>query len=104
MINVELFGWAHLAIAAAVGMLLFLIFTPTFSESWMRRILWEVRIGRKSWAENFWIWTAQRLPRSLVLWTTIRLMNHGTTGKWGETQIPEVRAVTLLKRWDEPNV
>lgn len=44
------------------------------------------------------------LPRWLVEQAVIRAIVHGTQGKYGTTIVPEVRAMTILKRWETPNV
>jgi hypothetical protein len=46
---------------------------------------------------------AWALPRWLVRFAAIRLIAHGTTGVWGNTNVTDVRAMTVLKRWDENN-
>lgn len=48
-------------------------------------------------------WLADRLPEKLIYFATIRLMAHGTVGKYGHTNVSSVRAMTLLKRWEKDN-
>lgn len=43
---------------------------------------------------------AWRLPRWLVYWATIRLGAEATTGRYGDTVVPELRFMEALKRWD----
>lgn len=49
--------------------------------------------------EVFYKWFVYKLPKELVYYCTIRLMAYGTTGKYSNTNVGNVRAITLLKRW-----
>lgn len=51
--------------------------------------------------EAFWWWLAYRVPRPLVYFAAIRLGAEGTTGKWGNTVVPEARFVDLIGRWEK---
>lgn len=51
--------------------------------------------------ERFYKWLAWKLPRELILWATIRLVAHATTGKFGDTVVPELTATDAIKRWDD---
>lgn len=48
-----------------------------------------------------WPKLANFLPRQLVYFAAIRLIAHGTTGKYGATVVPDLRAMEALKRWGE---
>jgi len=48
---------------------------------------------------KFWQWLAQRLPKRLVYSASIRLISHATTGKYGNTVVPQLTAVEALERW-----
>lgn len=50
--------------------------------------------------EKFYRWLAHKLPKSLVYHCTIRLMAYGTSGEYYRTNVSSVRAMTLLKRWE----
>ena len=50
--------------------------------------------------ELFWRWVAWRLPKSLVMWSYIRVGAHATTGQYGDTVVPELSMMDALKRWD----
>lgn len=41
------------------------------------------------------------LPRKLVMWCYIRVAAHATTGKYGNTVVPELGMMDALKRWDD---
>jgi hypothetical protein len=43
---------------------------------------------------------AWKLPHWLVMWASVRLIAHATTGKHGHTVVPELTAVDALKRWE----
>ena len=45
-------------------------------------------------------WIAFHLPKCLVYWATIRLIAYATTGKYGNTVVPELTAMDALKRWE----
>jgi len=58
----------------------------------MKVFLYEIR-------NSFYEWVANRLPKKLVYYATIRLGVNGTTGKYSNTNVPSVRFMTILKRW-----
>ncbi len=65
---------------------------------WFRFRLWlELRLPT---AEKFWIWVAWKLPRPLAYWCSIRVGVHATTGPYGDTVVPELPMMDMLKRWD----
>lgn len=51
--------------------------------------------------KEFWPWLANRLPRRLVSACFIRVMAYATTGKYGNTVVPDLRGMEALKRWEE---
>lgn len=44
-----------------------------------------------------------KLPRYLIMWCYIRVVAHATTGNFGNTIVPEISAMDVLKRWDINN-
>lgn len=50
--------------------------------------------------EKFVLWLAWKLPRYLVMWCTIRVFAHATTGEYSNTVVPELSAMDALKRWE----
>jgi len=56
---------------------------------------------RSKMKERVWMWIAWKLPRKLVMWTTIRLIAYATSGEFGNTIVPELSAMDAVKRWDE---
>lgn len=54
-------------------------------------------------SEKLLLWFVWKLPRKLVMWCYCRVGAHATTGKFGNTLVPEITMMEALKRWDEPN-
>lgn len=44
-------------------------------------------------------WLAWRLPRRVVMWATVRVGAHATTGQYGKTVVPELTFTDALSRW-----
>jgi hypothetical protein len=68
------------------------------------------KIGFKLYMAKLWLarlpdracrWLAFKLPRRLVLWSTIRLGAHATTGKYGATVVPELGFMEAVDRWSK---
>ena len=58
-----------------------------------------VKLRLKLFRLWFWRWTAFHLPRPVIYWAAIRLGAEVTTGKWGDTVVPELRFMQALERW-----
>lgn len=43
---------------------------------------------------------ANRLPRRVVYWATIRVGVHATTGPWSDCEVPGVTLPEILTRWE----
>lgn len=41
------------------------------------------------------------LPKQLVKWCFVRVTAHATTGKYGDTVVPELTAMDALSRWNK---
>jgi hypothetical protein len=52
--------------------------------------------------DAMWMWIAHRLPRRLVYWSYIRVGVKATTGRYGNTVVPEIEMMEALRRWDAP--
>ena len=52
---------------------------------------------------TFYKWLADRLPKKLVYFTTIRLLIFATTGEYSNTNTESIRAITTLRRWKKTN-
>lgn len=48
------------------------------------------------------LWAAGLLPHWLVMWASIRLISHATTGKYGDTDPGKLSVMDALKRWEQP--
>ena len=59
------------------------------------------RYTLSKWKERAWIWIVWRLPKTLIMWATIRLVAHATTGQYDTTIVPELSAMNALKRWHD---
>ena len=63
-----------------------------------------IRERCKRIAEAFWSKLASWMPRRLVYYCTIRLLVHATTGKYGNTVVPDLAAMDALERWHDEAV
>ena len=62
--------------------------------------LWILRAHyKRQTEERFFLWFVWKLPRSLIMWASIRLIAHATTGQYGNTVVPELTAMDALERW-----
>jgi hypothetical protein len=64
------------------------------------------RVEAKYWyverpAHKLMLWFVWKLPRKLVMWCYIRVGAHATTGKFGDTLVPEITMMDALQRWDD---
>lgn len=50
--------------------------------------------------ERLLTWAAWKLPRGLVKWCYVRVVAHATTGRYGDTVLPELTVTDALNRWD----
>ena len=67
----------------------------------MKEILWDLKYRKSKIKENAWMWLVWKLPRTLIMWSTIRLVSHATTGEYGNTIVPELSAMDAIQRWNE---
>lgn len=61
----------------------------------------EFRYGAGKRADKALRWIVWRLPRRVVMWSTIRVIAHATTGPYSNQVVPELGAMEALRRWDE---
>ena len=40
------------------------------------------------------------MPKWVIMWASVRMIAHATTGKYSGTVVPELTAMDALKRWD----
>ena len=50
-------------------------------------------------AEKALLWLVWHLPRKIAYWSYIRVGAHATTGKYGDTIVPEITMMDALQRW-----
>lgn len=62
---------------------------------------WEMKYEARKFKEKVQRKIAWLLPHSIVMWAFIRVVSHGTTGKWSRQVVPKLTAVEALKRWDD---
>lgn len=48
-------------------------------------------------------WIVWRLPREVIKWAFVRVGAHATTGRFGDTIVPEITMMEALGRWDSDN-
>lgn len=60
-----------------------------------------MKVWLRKLEEKFWKWLAWALPKRLVYWATIRLVTFSTSGKHSNTAVPELGAMTALKRYGD---
>ena len=63
-------------------------------------MMMRARMRWGSLAEKVTMAVAWRLPRSLVMWASIRLMVNATQGRWSNQIVQELTVADALKRWD----
>lgn len=87
------------------GALMGILMSMILYAQWDEFSCWlEWRILDAQWSWNRFIksvkWkVASALPDWLVYLAAIRLISHATTGEYSNTEVPEIRAMTALKRW-----
>lgn len=51
---------------------------------------------------NIWQKLAWLAPRRLAYWCAIRVVASATTGRYGDTVVPELKAMDAIQRWEMP--
>ncbi len=54
-------------------------------------------------SEDFYIWLAHRLPVKIRCFCFIDVMAHSTTGKYGNTIVPELTGMEAVRRFAHDN-
>jgi len=52
---------------------------------------------------KLWYWLVERLPKRLIYFCFMRVMAHSTTGKYGNTIVPELSGMDAIKRYGDDN-
>ncbi len=50
---------------------------------------------------NLWYWLVDRLPKKLIYFCFMKVMVHATTGKYGNTEVPNITGMEAIKRYGE---
>ena len=53
--------------------------------------------------DRFCQWIAWHIPVRIAMWTYVRVGAHATTGKHGNTVVPEITMMDALGRWTSDN-
>lgn len=51
--------------------------------------------------EKVIMWIVWRLPKWLIYYAAIRLFAHATTGKYGDTVVPDLTMALACQRWSK---
>lgn len=70
---------------------------------WFSHLTIPYWVRRDRVRERFYRWLAWKLPRELVYWCAIRLIAHGTQGRWSSQVVPDLTAMDALLRWEFPD-
>jgi hypothetical protein len=60
----------------------------------------EVKYEAAKLSEKILMKIAWKLPKQLVMWCSIRVIAHATTGEYGNEVVAELGAMEALDRWD----
>lgn len=52
---------------------------------------------------NFWFWLVRRLPKRLIYFCFMHVMAKSTTGKHGNTIVPELTGMDAIDRYGTDN-
>lgn len=52
---------------------------------------------------KFWYWLVHRLPKRLIYFCFMQIMAHSTTGKHGNTIVPELTGMDAIDRYGADN-
>lgn len=52
---------------------------------------------------RFMMWLVYHLPKSVIYYSTIRLVAAVTTGKYSNTIVPELSAMDAIQRYQQDN-
>lgn len=60
--------------------------------------MWRLRMWREHWGVKTGVWLGYRMPMWLKYWCANDLVAKATTGEYGDTIVPELTAMDMLKR------
>lgn len=67
----------------------------------MNRLMFEFKLWRIRTRDNFARNAAKLIPKRIKMWAYIDIVAHATTGKYGNTVVPDVTAMEVLKRFTD---
>jgi hypothetical protein len=50
---------------------------------------------------DFWYWFVAKLPKRLIYFCFMHVFVYATTGKYGNTVVPELTAMDAIKRYGD---
>ena len=50
---------------------------------------------------NFWYWLVAKLPTKIIYFCFMHVMVYSTTGKYGDTVVPELSGMDAIKRFGD---
>jgi hypothetical protein len=65
---------------------------------------YRLRLAARRARERATMRVAWLLPHEVVRWCYLRVASHATTGKYGNTVVPEIGMMDALGRWDTSNL
>ena len=65
--------------------------------------LLELKYRISRYREKFEIWLAHRLPKRLAMRVYFDILAHATTGKYGDTVVPDITAMEAIDRYCKDN-
>jgi hypothetical protein len=63
----------------------------------MPKVMWKYEISKRY--DRSLIWLSYHMPKRLVMWCTIRVINHACSGEYRNQEVPALRALEALDRW-----
>jgi hypothetical protein len=67
------------------------------------KAFWEENFKPYKWKDVVARKIAWLLPQRIVTWCFVRVVAHATTGKYGNTIVPELGAMEALGRYESGN-
>jgi len=65
------------------------------------KTFWEENFKPYKWKDEITRKIAWKLPRRLIVWCYVRVVAYATTGKYGNTVVPELGAMEALGRYEQ---
>ena len=59
------------------------------------------RVVMKIHEVSFWYWIVNKLPKRLIYFCFLHVMSYATTGKYGNTIVPELSGMDAIQRYGD---